>query len=369
MSLFTNALAGAASGAADLANIYINDEILRNRQQAFLDMQRRNTQQTRADEDAFRNDPERIARDRTNKVLDVTAVGDAQNDVSLRGKRNEASDQAITTGQAERERALAQARGEVAVDVAGRTAAKQADVARDEAKKNAGDPLYLRAVTAIKLADPQVAASIAASKAAANASNAQAGYTSTHAESLRMDIADKKRLDKLYTQASAILSDSNLSDEERAAQMSGVNRQISLIKAKNGTGAPRDPELDTVTTEEKTVDPATGKETKTTRKEVRRPGQEGGSGSPYPDGTELRGKDGKVYVVTNGQPMLKQAAPAPVRASQAPAEPSDEMRGITFAGDGYTVNGVTYPTLLQAKMARDKPKPSSMGSTLDRYGD
>jgi hypothetical protein len=369
MSLFTNALAGIGEAAASLSNRYIDDEILRNRQQAFLDMQRRNTQQTRADEDAFRNDPERIARDRTNKVIDTTSVGDAQNDVRLRGMRNEASDQTITAGQAERERAMAQARGDVAVDVAGRTATKQADVARDEAKKNAGDPLYLKSVTAIKLADPQVAASIAASKAAANASNAQAGYTNTHAESLRMDINDKKRLDKLYTQASTILSDSNLSDEDRAAQMSDVNKQIALIKAKNGTGAARDPELDTVTTEEKTVDPATGKETKTTRKETRRPGQSSGADAPYPDGTELKGKDGKVYVVTNGQPVLKQAAPAPARASQATAEQSDVMRGITFAGDGYSVNGVTYPTLLQAKMARDKPKPSEMSSTMDRYGD
>lgn len=48
----------------------------------------------------------------------------------------------------------------------------------------------------------------------------------------------------------------------------------------------------------------------------------GKSGSPYPDGTELKGKDGKTYVVTNGAPVLKGQAGAPA----APAAP----KGGTF---------------------------------------
>ena len=35
-------------------------------------------------------------------------------------------------------------------------------------------------------------------------------------------------------------------------------------------------------------------------------GQQGaGNQSPYPDGQELTGKDGKTYVVKNGVPVLK----------------------------------------------------------------
>jgi hypothetical protein len=33
-----------------------------------------------------------------------------------------------------------------------------------------------------------------------------------------------------------------------------------------------------------------------------------GSGAPYPDGTQLRGKDGQMYVVKNGQPVLDSAS-------------------------------------------------------------
>ena len=116
MSLFTQALAGAGSAAADLSNRYIDDEILRNRQQAFLDMQRRNTQQTREDDYAFRNDPTRVANDRNRQVEDITAVEGARGKVALDAKRAEVTDQGITQGMAARERAVGQVRNDVAVE-------------------------------------------------------------------------------------------------------------------------------------------------------------------------------------------------------------------------------------------------------------
>lgn len=46
--------------------------------------------------------------------------------------------------------------------------------------------------------------------------------------------------------------------------------------------------------------------------------------SPYPDGTELKGKDGKIYVVRGGAPVLKESATAPASRSgvigSAPAQ-------------------------------------------------
>ena len=116
MSLFTQALAGAGSAAADLANRYIDDEILRNRQQAFLDMQRRNSQLTREDDYAFRNDPTRVANERNRQVEDITAVEGARSKVALDAKRAEVTDQGITQGMSDRERAVGQVRNEVAVE-------------------------------------------------------------------------------------------------------------------------------------------------------------------------------------------------------------------------------------------------------------
>ncbi len=78
-----------------------------------------------------------------------------------------------------------------------------------------------------------------------------------------------------------------------------------------GLAKGRDPELDTQTVTEEKMNPD-GTVTKTSRKEVRRAGQGGQSESaPYPDGTELKGKDGQVYVVQGGQPVLKNKPEAP----------------------------------------------------------
>lgn len=46
------------------------------------------------------------------------------------------------------------------------------------------------------------------------------------------------------------------------------------------------------------------------------------SAAPYADGTELRGRDGKTYVVTNGQPVLKGAAPT--KGIIGPSKPAEK---------------------------------------------
>lgn len=59
-------------------------------------------------------------------------------------------------------------------------------------------------------------------------------------------------------------------------------------------------------------------------------------------------------------------------AAAAPAAPLD-MKGITFAGDGYTVDGTdkSFPTLEEARAARDKAKLDNnpMSRMLNKFGD
>lgn len=115
MSLFTQALAGAADAGSKVLNKYLDDEILRNRQQAFLDMQRQSASLARQDEDSFKNDPTRIERDRANKVADATAVGAATNQVRLEGDRALATDEGITAGQVARTTRVADANADAAL--------------------------------------------------------------------------------------------------------------------------------------------------------------------------------------------------------------------------------------------------------------
>jgi len=138
-------------------------------------------------------------------------------------------------------------------------------------KSLAGDKEYMAAVGAIKLADPQVAAQIAASRASAASSYASAAESGERAKGVKLANADKVKLDGLYDEATRILSDATLDDTKRAAELAKVERQIVMMKSKTGQAAARDPELDTQTVTEEKMNPD-GTITKVVRKEVRRPG-------------------------------------------------------------------------------------------------
>ena len=148
-----------------------------------------------------------------------------------------------------------------------------------------------------------------------------------------LELADKKRLGKLYDDFLAVNADTTLTPQQRAAKLTPIAAGIQAIKSKNGGGSARDPELDTETIVNKTINPD-GSETSTTRKQVRRPGAAADEPpAPYPDGTELKGKDGNVYVVRDGQPVLKNAA-APAPAKKAPgivsaASSIDPLAGLS----------------------------------------
>lgn len=251
---------------------------------------------------------------------------------------------------------IAKARGMIPVQQeAARAGAK---TAADITKEQAADPIYLGAVGKIKLADPEVAARIAASRASAGASAASAAESTERTEGLKLNNADKRTLDKLYSDAGTILADASITDEERAKRYGKVQTQIVLMKSKNGQGAQRDPELDTQTVTEEKINPD-GTTTKVVRKEVRRPGNgtEGAPGAPAV-GAEVNG-----YVFKGGDPNDKKnwtpkAAAKPGMLSgpgKVPDDSNDRTIKRVATGYGtayYRYAGKSYPTQQAAEAAK-----------------
>lgn len=227
---------------------------------------------------------------------------DVTNAAGLRGKVAEAGSTELTAAQIAREKAILE----------GLTPAKVA-AEKAEIEGTAG-------------------AKAKAAGMVARATDLGGAERAVRTELASLELKDKKRLGQLYDEFLAVNADTTLTPQQRAAKLTPISSGIQAIKSKNGTGSARDPELDTETIVNKTINPD-GSETSTTRKQVRRPGAAADEPpSPYPDGTELKGKDGNVYVVRDGQPVLKTAAaPAPAKkaAGIVAAANSDPLAGLS----------------------------------------
>lgn len=305
MSLFGRALAGAGAGASALASKYIDEELQANKARLLADLQRTTAGYMRQDEDAFRNDPERVQRDRANKVADIEAEGGVRSKVALAGKLAEAQSPELLAADTNRASVMARA---------------QADTAREAVKASGADTEFLKAQTAIKLADPEVAARIAASRASAASAYASAGHSNAATEGIKLANADKKKLDDLYEKATRILSDPALDPAKRAQDLAAVERQIVMMKSKTGQAAARDPELDTQTVVDEKLNPD-GTTTKTTRKEVRRPGAE----KPSADDPVKAAMDRAR--AANQKPAGPDAGP-PVTPADRPFDPQRESMSL-----------------------------------------
>jgi len=247
------------------------------------------------------------------------------------------------------------------------------DAAARERRKvtgDAADPLYLSSLKTLKLADPEVAARIAASRAQAASAGAQAGMLAAQTEGIKLNNADKKKLDGLYDQASSILSDAKLTDEERAKKFGDVQRQIVLMKSKNGTGGTKDPEIDTETIKETKINPD-GSTTETTRKQVRKPGnmpaKDGAAGPAV--GTEVDGyvfnggdpNDQKNWTRKGGAPAPKPSAPTP---PPAPEEtPPDSPSGRFKARQAQLKKDQEDMAAVKAASAKDRAAELLKGGT------
>lgn len=75
MSIFKRLVGGAAQAGAQIANKYLDDQIAAQRAQMLAELQRTTAGQIREDDDAFRNDPMRVQRDRDRRAADIEADG------------------------------------------------------------------------------------------------------------------------------------------------------------------------------------------------------------------------------------------------------------------------------------------------------
>lgn len=241
----------------------------------------------------FRANADRIAN--KNKLIDTRDFTSADETLA-------ASDKIARATGATSRAVQAETAGDEMLNTALRKKAEGDALSKAETEKvvtraMASDPVYLGDVAKIKLADPEVAARIAASRASAGASAASAAESRERTEGLKLNNADKRTLDKLYADASTILTDSAITDEERAKRYGKVQTQIVLMKSKNGQTQARDPELDTQTVTDEKINPD-GTTTKVVRKEVRKPGNSTAAAPGAPAvGAEVSG-----YVFKGGDP-------------------------------------------------------------------
>lgn len=84
-SALGRALGGFGAGVSALANKYVDEDLAKQRAQALADIQRMNAKLIREDEDAFRNDPNRLERDRANRRADALAAGKTAREVEMEG--------------------------------------------------------------------------------------------------------------------------------------------------------------------------------------------------------------------------------------------------------------------------------------------
>lgn len=156
-SAMGRALAGAGNAAADIGNKYLDKEIQIAKAQAMADIQRESNIKQEGQLDALRNAPERIARDRANKVGDIEATGAASNKVALDGERAKATDQTLVNARIDNENRFVRDTSQTKIDAA--TAAGRAQMTLDIERATKMLPLEVK--RAYALADAQGRASAA----------------------------------------------------------------------------------------------------------------------------------------------------------------------------------------------------------------
>lgn len=332
MGMFAAALGGAAGAINQQATGDIEQQRKTDLMQVAADLERSKLQfaetlrqgGVRADFN-FANDKGTVAARQATARSNTLAAGQDTRDATVAAAGDTAYQGAVK-GQADRD----------ASDAAARERAKT--------KANAADGDYLGAMTKLTLADPRVAAAIARDRAAAGESGARTGLIGVQVEAGRVEIADKNKLNQLYDDASSILSDAKLTDEDRAKEFAKVQQKIVLMKSKNGTGTgARDPELDTQTEEVTRINPD-GSTSKVTSKTVRKPGSIGadaGSAStpPPPEAVAMLAKNPELAAAFEAKyPGHKASAylnsNAPAKSAAAKKAPDVET---TTGSEGQTL--------------------------------
>lgn len=266
MSGLGNFLAGAVQGVgasgASLSGKYIDDELARNRQQAFLDMQRASSLQQAKDMDEFQNDPTRREKLRVEAGKDAAAA----NNASLEGKIAEATNTSLMEARRANLRAEAAIPGEVAAE---------------QVKANAADSAYLKGVRAVALADPRVQAQIDQARASIAQAGAHARLLGIQGQAAELELNDRKKLDALFERYDQVLNDKSMDDKTRGIELGKLTEQLNVMRAKTGRGATGAQESDTVKVTEEEMLPGGGtRKTERTEKRKPVPGAGGEKGDP-----------------------------------------------------------------------------------------
>lgn len=290
MGIIGTALAGAAVGAGESGFEMQKQagreslqqqaqEALTNRE-AMMENLRNSNQNTRMDR------TETIRRDGEKYDLENIEPGKAK--IRVQTAKDEAQAQIdIKTDPANVQKAI---------DAMNAMAPAEAKVKRDamiEELKAKGTPETLKAARDIARATHIESAASVASAANSN-----------------FELGEKKRVSKLREEY--LSSDATPERKEQIVKeinvLTGKKEDMIKMRVKVGEDAEGKAIMEDVL-----VDPKTNK-----RVDIN---AGAGKGSPYPEGTELRGKDGKAYVVRDGQPVLKDS-PKPAPKSRLAASSS-----------------------------------------------
>lgn len=381
LSLFAH---GAAQAGSEVLNKYIDEEMQQRKAEAMADLQRKTAGAIREDDAAFQDKRAPVLQQR---ALDsARATAGLQDEIAAKRLDPNSPLYKATVADEERKAAAGTKRKideqtqmlsnpdllKAQRDKAAGDATAQADAQMNLAKRMASDTEYLKAQEKIKLSDPAVKANIEQSRAAAASAYASAANSRAHAAHTQAQTESVKRVDAIYADMLKTIDDKSLSPEQRAEKLTTLqSKLVALTPGKAGANA----EFDTVKITEEKINPD-GSTTKVERTEKRKAGAGGGKAgdAPYPDGTELRGKDGNVYVVRNGQPVLKDAqkdaqkpsAPAPRPVPKEAPAGSLETTKTPSGGTVYRYKGqdrwysskVEAMTALGSKREEDQIDPN-----------
>ncbi len=191
-----------------------------------------------------------------------------------------------------------------AVETAGKTAQARIDIETDPAnvqkaidKLNAMEPAKAKIKRDEMIADLEAKSTpeaLAAARRIAQATHIESAGSLATAELAKLSIADKQRAQKLQNEY--LSPDTPTARKEEIITelnvLAGKREDVIKMRVKVGEDAMGQPIMEDVL-----VDPKTKK-----RIDV---GGGAGGAAPHPDGTRLKGRDGKTYVVKNGQPVLE----------------------------------------------------------------
>lgn len=138
--MLAGAAAGLGSGLASIAQKYIDADMEQQKAEALAALRVRTERTIREEDDAFRNDPARIARDRANRSADTIEAGKAADAVLL----NRAGNQQLTDAMVAQETAKIRGTSDANAEAAGKKAraeddAKSYDLAPGQRRYRGGE--------------------------------------------------------------------------------------------------------------------------------------------------------------------------------------------------------------------------------------